>query len=125
MSGQQVPPWLREQIMNMQQSQQNLQSIMLQKQQLSMEQIETDRALEELQKASDEDAVYKQAGSILVQSTRKALLGELEEKKELAKTRSSVLERQEARLKSSLQEQETKLNAAMRNASAGQNRPSP
>ena len=87
MSGQQVPPWLREQIMNMQQSQQNLQSIMLQKQQLSMEQIETDRALEELQKASDEDAVYKQAGSILVQSTRKALLDELEEKKELAKTR--------------------------------------
>ena len=36
-SGQQMPPWLQEQIGKMQQSQQNLQSILAQKQQVEME----------------------------------------------------------------------------------------
>ena len=47
-AGQQMPPWLQEQIAKMQQSQQNLQSILMQKQQVEMENAESDRALEEL-----------------------------------------------------------------------------
>lgn len=50
-SGQQIPPWLQEQIMKMQQSQQSLQSIHMQKQQLGMELAESDKALEELKKS--------------------------------------------------------------------------
>ena len=49
-AGQQMPPWLQEQIGKMQQSQQNLQSILMQKQQVEMENVESDRALEELKK---------------------------------------------------------------------------
>ena len=49
-AGQQMPPWLQEQIGKMQQSQQNLQSILMQKQQVEMENAESDRALEELKK---------------------------------------------------------------------------
>jgi len=49
-SGQQIPPWLQEQIMKMQQSQQSLQSIHMQTQQLGMELAESDKALEELKK---------------------------------------------------------------------------
>lgn len=122
MSGQQVPPWLREQLMNLQQTQQNLQAIIIQKQQLEVERVETERALEELQKASDDDAVYKHAGGILVLSTKEALMEELQEKKELAKTRSSVLHKQEDRLKRSLQEQEAKLNEAMKGSASDQGR---
>jgi len=81
MSSGQMPPWLQEQLMKIQQSQQNLQAIMQQKQQIEMEKIETDKSLEELKKASDEDMVYKHAGSILIKSTKKELLEELEEKK--------------------------------------------
>ena len=58
-AGQQMPPWLQEQIGKMQQSQQNLQSILMQKQQVEMENTESDRALEELKKASDDDQVFK------------------------------------------------------------------
>ncbi len=47
-TGQQIPPWLQEQLVKMQQAQQNLQSIMAQKQQLELEQLESDKALEEL-----------------------------------------------------------------------------
>ena len=43
-----MPPWLQEQIMKLQQTQQNLQSIMTQKQHLEIEKAETTKALEEL-----------------------------------------------------------------------------
>lgn len=115
-SGQQIPPWLQEQLMKMQQSEQNLQSIMAQKQQLEMENIENEKALEELKKAADEDVVYKHAGSILIKSNKKSLIDELEERQELNKTRSTVLLKQETRIKESLKEQETKLNELMRGA---------
>ena len=114
MSAGQMPPWLQEQLMKMQQSQQNLQAIMQQKQQIEMEKIETEKSLEELRKASDEDIVYKHAGSILVKSTKKELIDELEEKQELTKTRSTVLEKQENRLKETLKEQEAKITELMK-----------
>jgi prefoldin beta subunit len=119
MSSGQMPPWLQEQLMKMQQSQQNLQAIMQQKQQIEMEKIETEKSLEELKKASDEDMVYKHAGSILIKSTKKELVGELEERKELTKTRSTVLEKQEERLKETLKEQEAKITEMMKGGSPG------
>ena len=114
-AGQQMPPWLQEQIGKMQQSQQNLQSIMMQKQQVEMENVESDRALEELKKASDDDQVFKYAGTILIKSDKKSLIDELEEKKELSKTKSTVLAKQEERLKTSLQEQEQKIQEMLKN----------
>ena len=112
--GGQMPPWLQEQLTKMQQSQQNLQSIMTQKQHLEMEKAETEKALEELKKSADGDAVFKQAGTILIKSTKKTLVDELEEKVELSKTRSTVLEKQEVRVKESLKEQEAKITEMMK-----------
>ena len=114
-AGQQMPPWLQEQIGKMQQSQQNLQSILMQKQQVEMENAESDRALEELKKAADGDQVFKYAGSILIKSDKKSLIDELEEKKELSKTKTTVLGKQEERLKTSLQEQEQKIQEMLKN----------
>ena len=122
-SGQQMPPWLQEQIAKMQQSQQNLQSVLAQKQLVEMENTESERALEELQKAKDDDHVFKYAGSILLKSDRKTLIEELEEKKELSKTKITVLQKQEDRLKSSLQEQEKKIQDMLKNPASGNNPP--
>lgn len=113
-SGQQIPPWLQEQLMKMQQAQQNLQSIMMQKQQLEMEKAESDKALEELKKAGEDDTVYKHTGSILIKSNKTELITELEEKKELSETRSKVLAKQEERIKESIKEQESKINEMVR-----------
>lgn len=118
-SGQQIPPWLQEQIMKMQQAQQSLQSVHMQKQQLEMELAESDKALEELKKASDDDPVYKHAGSILIKSKKEDLIAELEERKELANTRSSVLKKQEERVKESIKEQESKINEMIKGVSSG------
>tara|TARA_B100001750_G_C15153201_1_gene420642 strand:+ start:28 stop:456 length:429 start_codon:yes stop_codon:yes gene_type:complete len=122
-SGQQMPPWLQEQISKMQQSQQNLQSILAQKQQVEMENKESERALEELQKANDDDQVFKYVGSILIKSDKKTLIDELEEKKELSKTQTTVLTKQEERLKTSLQEQEKKIQDMLKNPPSGNNPP--
>ena len=123
-AGQQMPPWLQEQIAKMQQSQQNLQSILMQKQQVEMENAESDRALEELKKVSDDDQVFKYAGTILIKSDKKSLIDELEEKKELSKTKSTVLAKQEERLKTSLQEQEQKIQEMLKNPNPPTDKPS-
>ena len=111
---QQIPPWLQEQVARLQQLQQNLQSISVQKQHLESEQLDTERALETLKKASDGDAVYKAAGSILIKSTKTSLISELEEKKELSNTRLTVLSKQEVRVKENLKEAETKIREMLR-----------
>ncbi len=118
MSTGQMPPWLQEQIMKLQQTQQNLQSIMTQKQHLEMEKAETAKALEELKKVADGDTVFKHAGTVLIKSTKKELIDELEEKQEMAKTRVTVLEKQETRVKESLKEQESKITEMMKGTSA-------
>ena len=117
-SNQQIPPWLQEQIAKLQQTQQNLQMTVSQKQQLEFENIETEKSLEELKKVSDDDAVFKFAGTILVKSNKQTLLEDLEEKKELIKTRTTVLAKQEDRLKTSLKEQESKIQEMIKNPSA-------
>jgi len=117
MSTGQMPPWLQEQIMKLQQTQQNLQSIMTQKQHLEMEKAETEKALEELKKVADGDTVFKHAGTVLIKSTKQELIGELEEKQEMAKTRVTVLEKQETRVKESLKEQESKITEMMKSGS--------
>ncbi|AIF83415.1 prefoldin, beta subunit, archaeal [Candidatus Nitrososphaera evergladensis SR1] len=119
MSEQELPPWLREQVSRLQQLQQNLQAIMMQKQQLEVEAVETDRALEELKKAGPEDAVYKAAGSVMVKAKKDDVVKELEEKKELSATRVKVLEKQEGRVKDNLKEVESKINEMIRGGGGG------
>lgn len=106
MSGQ-PPQQMHDQLLKIQQARQNLEAIAYQKRQITMEQAETERALEELRSGAEGD-VYRQAGQILVKADRKKLESDLEELQELAKTKSTVLDKQEARVKESLAEYEAK-----------------
>ena len=116
-SNQQIPPIVQEQLAKLQQTQQNLQSILMQKQQLESEKLEIEKALEELKKASDDELVFKHAGTIMIKSNKKDLIEELEEQAELAKTKASILVKQEERLKTTLKEQETKIQEMIQNTS--------
>ena len=122
-SNQQLPPFVQEQLAKFQQTQQNFQSILMQKQQLESEKLETEKALEELKKASDDESVFKHAGTIMIKSNKKDLIDELEEHVELAKTKASLLVKQEERLKTTLKEQETKIQEIMKNPSTNTNPP--
>ena len=116
-SNQQIPPMVQEQIAKLQQTQQNFQSILMQKQQLESEKLEIEKALEELKKTSDDELVFKHAGTIMIKSNKKDLIEELEEQAELAKTKASILVKQEERLKTTLKEQETKIQEMIQNTS--------
>ena len=117
----QIPPMVQEQLAKLQQTQQNFQSILMQKQQLESQKLETEKALEELKKAGDDEAVFKHAGTIMIKSNKNDLLEELEEQMELAKTKASLLAKQEERLKTTLQEQETKIQEMMKGTSTSTN----
>lgn len=109
-----LPPWLKEQISRLQQLQQNLQAIMMQKQQIELEIVETERALEELSKTNTSDSIYKAAGPLLIKSEKDTIEKDLTEKKELANTRVMVLGKQELRVKENLKEVENKINQMLK-----------
>lgn len=113
-----IPPQLQEQLARLQQLQQTLQAVMTQKQQLEIEASETDKAIAELDKVTDQTPVYKSVGSLLVKSERQTLLTELKERKELLGTRVTVLGRQEERTKERMKELQEKLQEKLRPASA-------
>ncbi len=114
MSEQELPPWLREQLTRLQQLQQNLQAIMMQKQQLEAESIEIEKATEEPKKSEEDEAVYKSVGPLLIKTKKDETLKELDEKKDLANTRLVVLGKQETRVKENLKEVENKINEMIR-----------
>ena len=114
MSQPELPPILREQLARYDQTQQNLQAVLAQKQQVEMELGETEKALEELAKAGDSEAVYKFAGNLLVRVKKDDVTKELTEKKELANTRKMVLAKQETRFRESLKDLQTKIDDAVK-----------
>ncbi|HJU78417.1 MAG TPA: prefoldin subunit beta [Nitrososphaeraceae archaeon] len=114
MSEQEIPPWLREQLSRMQQLQQNLQAILMQKQQLEAESVEIEKATEELKKSEQDVAVYKNVGPLMIKKKKDDTLKELDEKKDLANTRLVVLGKQETRVKENLKEVENKINEMIR-----------
>ncbi len=76
--------------------------------------MEIEKALEELRKLGEEDVIYKNAGPLLIKTKKTDPVKDLEEKKELSKTRLLVLGKQEARVKENLKEVETKINEMIR-----------
>ncbi len=104
-----LPPQVQERLLRLQQLQQTLQSVMGQKQQVEAEHTEVDQTLSELQKTTDDAVIYKAIGSLLVKSEKAKVTTELVERKELLTTRSTVLARQEERLRTQVKEVQTKL----------------
>jgi prefoldin beta subunit len=104
-----LPPQVQERLLRHQQLQQSLQSILVQKQQVELEQTEVEQALTELQKVGDDAVVYKATGSLMVKAEKPRLITELTERKELLVTRFSILAKQEERVRSQLKELQTKL----------------
>lgn len=104
-----LPPQVQERLLRLQQLQQTLQSVMAQKQQVDAEQTEVDQTIAELGKTVDDAVIYKAVGSLLVKAEKTKVTAELVERKDLLATRTTVLARQEERLRSQVKEVQTKL----------------
>lgn len=112
MSNQEVPPWVREHLARFEQTQKNLQAIMVQKQQVEMELTEIEKAVSELDKSEDATKIYKSIGSLLIKTSKKNILSELQERRELGNTQVTVLAKQEIRVSESLKEIQAKIESA-------------
>jgi prefoldin beta subunit len=115
-----LPPQVQERLLRLQQLQQTLQTILQQKQQVDMEQAEIDQTLAELEKTADDAVIYKAAGSLLVKAEKTKVSEDLTERKDLIGTRSTVLARQEERMRSQLKELQAKLQEDLNPVSSSQ-----
>ena len=104
-----LPPNVQERLLRLQQLQQTLQSILAQKQQVEMEKTEVEQTIAELQRTAEDAVIYKAIGSLMVKAEKPKVTEELVERKELLDTRSTVLARQEERMRSQIKETQTKL----------------
>ena len=104
-----LPPNVQERLLRLQQLQQTLQTILAQKQQVEMEKTEVEQTLAELAKTTDDAVIYKAVGSLLVKAEKAKVSEELTERKSLLDTRSTVMARQEERIRAQVKEAQTKL----------------
>ena len=104
-----LPPQVQERFLRLQQLQQTLQSVLAQKQQVEIELTEIEQALSELQKVTEDTAVYKAIGTLLVKAEKAKVTVDLNERKELLNTRATVLGKQEERLRGQMKDLQTKL----------------
>ena len=74
-----------------------------------MEKAEVEQTFAELEKTSSDAVIYKAAGSLLVKADKAKVAEDLNERKELLGTRSTVITRQEERVRSQVKEAQTKL----------------
>ncbi|MCL2690634.1 MAG: prefoldin subunit beta [Candidatus Bathyarchaeota archaeon] len=114
-----LPPNIQERLLRLQQLQQTLQSILAQKQQVEMEKSEVEQTLMEMAKTADDVVIYKAIGSLLVKSDKVKVSADLNERKDLLVTRSTVIAKQEERVRSQVKETQSKLQEDI-NPVAGQ-----
>ena len=74
-----------------------------------MQLMEISNALDEMEKMDDKE-VYKIAGPLIVKSQKKEVKKEMDEKKDLIKTRLDVIEKSEKKLKEKIEELREKLS---------------
>jgi prefoldin beta subunit len=92
--------------------QQQLQALLVQKENLRLQSLEIDRALEEL-KATSQRTAYKITGNVMVQKPVAKLKKELNEQKENVMVRLKSIERAEQRTTERLKELQKKLEEVM------------
>jgi prefoldin beta subunit len=103
----------RNMINQFQTYQQQLQSILIQKESLKIQEIEIERALEELNSTAQKTA-YKITGQIMVSKPVDDLKKELGETKENIDLRMKSLEKTEERVNNKLKELQTKLKEVIK-----------
>lgn len=111
-----ITPEAQQIFLELQAFQQQMQTVLIQKESLNIQNMEIDKALEELSKVKNED-VFKAVGPILIKSEKGKLKKELEERKETIGLRLKSLQKQENRLKSKLEEDQKKLEEILRGPS--------
>lgn len=114
-----LPPQVQNQIAQLQQIQQQVQAIVLQKNQVEITLKETELAFEELEKLDENAVVYRTIGELLIKTEPQKTKEYLQEKKDTLDLRLKTLTRQEERIQKRFQQLQEQLKQALGTSSAG------
>ena len=99
----------KEDIQTFQNLQQQLQMILMQKQNIQAQKSEVENALSEINKVDEKDA-YEVVGNIMVKKSKKELIESLEKKKEMFDLRLKTIEKQQSKLSEKATEIQEKIS---------------
>ncbi len=91
-----IPKETQESINKLQMIEQNVQSLLMQKQQFQAQLFEVESALKEIEKT---DEAYKIVGNVMIKTDKAVLKKELDAKKEIVDLRIKNIDKQEKQLK--------------------------
>lgn len=112
--GMKMSPAAQQAIIQLQTLQQQENALAMQKEGLTIQKMELDKALEELKKTADKEDVYKAVGPVLIKSSKTAMMKELSEKKETAELRLKAIEKQDAKIHEKVKEIQESLNSMLK-----------
>ncbi|MBZ3935425.1 prefoldin subunit beta [Methanimicrococcus blatticola] len=113
-------PQVQNQIAQIQQVQQQAQTLAMQKSQIDVMIKETEMAVEELEKSADDAVVYKSVGELMIKSDKASLLTSLKERQESFSLRVQSIERQEERLNSRFKQLQEQLQSMIGTSGGGE-----
>ncbi|MEM1597756.1 MAG: prefoldin subunit beta [Pyrobaculum sp.] len=119
----QIPPSLQDLANRFNQAQQQLQSVLLRKQQYEAELREVEKAITEIEKLPQDAKIYKSVGNFLIQQSRDAALQELKDRKELLELHVKTLTRQESMLREQLEKLRDEINKELAKLRGGGGEP--
>jgi prefoldin beta subunit len=95
----QLPPQVQERFQRLQNLQTTLQQLLAQKQQIEMEKMESEKALETLKEVAADAKVFKSVGAVLVERPKDDVVKELDDRLDFLEMRLKVVVKQEDKTK--------------------------
>ncbi len=95
----QLPPQVQERLQRLQNLQNTYQQLLVQKQRIEMEKMESEKALETLKDVAADSKVYKSVGAVLVEKPKDDVVKELDDRVEFLEMRLKVFVKQENKTK--------------------------
>jgi prefoldin beta subunit len=108
-----LPPQIQNQIAQLQQLQQQIQAIAMQKSQIEAMQKESKMALEELEKLADDAVVYRTVGELVIKTEKGESIVNLKDREETLSLRLQSIARQEERLTTRFKQLQEQIQQAM------------
>ena len=85
-----LPPQIQNQIAQLQQAQQQIQALAMQKSQIEAMQKESKMALDELERLTEDAVVYRNVGELVIKTSKEESISKLERQRRNSFTQASV-----------------------------------
>jgi len=108
-----IPKEAQQYLQQLQLQNQQLQSLLIQKQSVALQVAELTKALEELKKVKKEE-IFKAVGPILIQTDKKGITKELENKKDTLDIQMNKLQEHEKKTRAILQSTQKKISGLIK-----------